>query len=248
MAAGHVAEALELAPNTLTFHFDRLRDARAGHRAPRRPLDDLRGALRDHERSARLPDRELLPGRGAGVRAGSSLQTGARQARQSLRHEESPMKRMHVHVAVDDLQQSIGFYSALFAARAVGHQDRLRQVDARRSARQFRHLDARPAGRPRSSRHSGRERRRTERDLRAAAQRRRQHHRARPDELAATPSRKNPGSTIRPASRGKRSTPPAKAPITATAAASASRALRMRSRAARRSARRARAACGCSAA
>jgi predicted enzyme related to lactoylglutathione lyase len=27
------------------------------------------------------------------------------------------MKRMHVHVAVDDLQRSIGFYSALFAAR-----------------------------------------------------------------------------------------------------------------------------------
>ena len=27
------------------------------------------------------------------------------------------MKRMHVHVAVDDLQHSIGFYSALFAAR-----------------------------------------------------------------------------------------------------------------------------------
>jgi catechol 2,3-dioxygenase-like lactoylglutathione lyase family enzyme len=27
------------------------------------------------------------------------------------------MKRMHVHVAVSDLQQSIGFYSALFAAR-----------------------------------------------------------------------------------------------------------------------------------
>jgi predicted lactoylglutathione lyase len=26
------------------------------------------------------------------------------------------MKRMHVHVAVDDLQQSIGFYAALFAA------------------------------------------------------------------------------------------------------------------------------------
>lgn len=26
------------------------------------------------------------------------------------------MKRLHVHVAVDDLQQSIGFYSALFAA------------------------------------------------------------------------------------------------------------------------------------
>jgi predicted lactoylglutathione lyase len=27
------------------------------------------------------------------------------------------MKRMHVHVAVKDLEQSIGFYSALFAAR-----------------------------------------------------------------------------------------------------------------------------------
>ena len=27
------------------------------------------------------------------------------------------MKRMHVHVAVEDLQHSIGFYSALFAAR-----------------------------------------------------------------------------------------------------------------------------------
>jgi predicted enzyme related to lactoylglutathione lyase len=27
------------------------------------------------------------------------------------------MKRMHVHVAVDDLDRSIGFYSALFAAR-----------------------------------------------------------------------------------------------------------------------------------
>src|SRR5215831_18589895 len=26
------------------------------------------------------------------------------------------MKRMHVHVAVDDLQRSIGFYSALFAS------------------------------------------------------------------------------------------------------------------------------------
>ena len=27
------------------------------------------------------------------------------------------MKRFHVHVAVDDLRQSIGFYSALFAAQ-----------------------------------------------------------------------------------------------------------------------------------
>ncbi len=41
------------------------------------------------------------------------------------------MKRFHVHVAVDDLKQSIGFYSALFAAEPVRHQDGLREVDAR---------------------------------------------------------------------------------------------------------------------
>ena len=29
------------------------------------------------------------------------------------------MKRMHVHVAVDDLNRSIGFYSALFVAEPV---------------------------------------------------------------------------------------------------------------------------------
>jgi ArsR family transcriptional regulator, arsenate/arsenite/antimonite-responsive transcriptional repressor len=45
MPAGAVAEALDLAPNTLTFHFDRLRVAGPCQRAPRRPLDDLRGAL-----------------------------------------------------------------------------------------------------------------------------------------------------------------------------------------------------------
>jgi predicted enzyme related to lactoylglutathione lyase len=29
------------------------------------------------------------------------------------------MKRMHVHVTVDDLDRSIGFYSALFAAEPL---------------------------------------------------------------------------------------------------------------------------------
>ncbi len=33
------------------------------------------------------------------------------------------MKRMHVHVAVDDLQRSIGFYSALFAAEPAVTKD-----------------------------------------------------------------------------------------------------------------------------
>src|SRR3984885_6587632 len=36
--------------------------------------------------------------------------------RQSANRREPAMKRVHVHVAVDDLKQSIGFYSALFAA------------------------------------------------------------------------------------------------------------------------------------
>ncbi len=34
------------------------------------------------------------------------------------------MKRFHVHVAVDDLKRSIGFYSALFAAERLGQTGR----------------------------------------------------------------------------------------------------------------------------
>ena len=62
---------------------------------------------------------------------------------------------------------------------------------------------------------------------------------------AATPSRKNPGSTIRPAFPGKPSSPPAKAPTMATAPANASRASRTRNRAARRSRCRPRAVLRC---
>src|SRR5262249_48304049 len=51
---------------------------------------------------------------------------------------------------------------------------------------------------------------------------------------AATPSRKNPGSTIRPASPGRRFSRPAIAPTMATAAANAPRASHTRSHAARR--------------
>ena len=56
------------------------------------------------------------------------------------------MKRLHVHVAVDDLNEAIGFYSTLFAAEPSVSR-RLRQVDARRPARQLRDLDARRQGR-----------------------------------------------------------------------------------------------------
>jgi hypothetical protein len=44
------------------------------------------------------------------------MQARTREARQGLSIGVTPMKRFHVHVAVDDLRQSIGFYSALFAA------------------------------------------------------------------------------------------------------------------------------------
>jgi catechol 2,3-dioxygenase-like lactoylglutathione lyase family enzyme len=51
------------------------------------------------------------------------------------------MKRFHVHVAVKDLEQSVRFYATLFAAEPS--RARLREVDARKSAGEFRHLAAR---------------------------------------------------------------------------------------------------------
>ena len=54
------------------------------------------------------------------------------------------MKRLHVHVAVDDLATRDRFLLGAVRRTADGRQKRLRQVDARRSARQFRDLDARP--------------------------------------------------------------------------------------------------------
>jgi catechol 2,3-dioxygenase-like lactoylglutathione lyase family enzyme len=44
------------------------------------------------------------------------MQTGA-EARKNSSLKGKTMKRLHVHVAVNDIPQSIGFYSALFAAR-----------------------------------------------------------------------------------------------------------------------------------
>ena len=68
------------------------------------------------------------------------------------------MKRLHVHVGVNDLDQSIRFYSTLFAARADRQEGRLREVDARRPARQFRDLGGRSMRRKASTpRRSGRE-------------------------------------------------------------------------------------------
>ena len=50
------------------------------------------------------------------MRACGRMQTPA-QTRQDSSLRGKTMKRLHVHVAVNDLSQSIGFYSALFAAQ-----------------------------------------------------------------------------------------------------------------------------------
>ena len=116
MPAGRVAETLGLAPNTLTFHFDRLRVA--GLVTVRRDGRSMIYAARFETMNglARLSNRKLLPRRAGSMCARGGLQTGAREAYQSLSIGSATMKRFHVHVAVDDLKQSIGFYSALFAA------------------------------------------------------------------------------------------------------------------------------------
>src|SRR5208282_5945554 len=64
----------------------------------------------------RLSHRELLRRRRP-VRPGALTAAGAcRPRRQTRASEGQRMKRLHVHVAVDDLTKSIGFYSTLFAA------------------------------------------------------------------------------------------------------------------------------------
>ena len=64
-----IAERLSLAPNTLSFHFDRLRQAGLVTVQARRPFADLCHALRNDERSARLPHGELLRRRRQRLRA-----------------------------------------------------------------------------------------------------------------------------------------------------------------------------------
>src|ERR1700730_6775851 len=70
LAAGRVAEALNLAPNMLTFHFDSLPVAGVG----------------DHERLARLSHRELLPSF-VGIVRGGSVRAGGMQAGQANTQE-----------------------------------------------------------------------------------------------------------------------------------------------------------------
>src|ERR1700743_985184 len=79
-------------------------------RAPRRALHHLFHRLRRDERVARLSHRGLLRRTPRSVRA-------ARGRRQTLLLKEPSMKRLHIHIAVDDLEKSIGFYLTLFASK-----------------------------------------------------------------------------------------------------------------------------------
>src|SRR3546814_6665977 len=72
----------------------------------------------DLECAARLSHRKLLRRRGLCPRC--RLRLGSR----SRSGKEISMKRLHVHVGVENLDQSIGFYSTLFGAEpAVVKQD-----------------------------------------------------------------------------------------------------------------------------
>ncbi len=55
------------------------------------------------------------------------------------------MKRLHVHVAVDNISTSIGFYSALFAAQPSVVKDDYAKWMLDDPQREFRNLNARPA-------------------------------------------------------------------------------------------------------
>ena len=141
------------------------------------------------------------------------------------------MKRMHVHVAVDDLKQSIDFYSALFAARpSVAKMDYAKwilddpRVNFAISTRGLQvgldHLGIQVEDNSMRS---------TRGCTKPAAT---SSSRGKP--AVVTPSPKKHGLTIHPASHGKRSSQRVKVLTMGTEAESAWRALRMRNRVARR--------------
>src|SRR6185369_10687387 len=82
----------------------------APHRRPHHPgtaapLANLSSQLWRDDRAGRLPHRELLRRRRL-----------CRPGRSHRKAKEIRVKRMHVHVGVDDLDASIRFYSTLFGA------------------------------------------------------------------------------------------------------------------------------------
>ena len=171
-------KTLKLAPNTLTFHFDRLRAA--GLVTVRREGRSMIYAARFEVMNAlhRLSHRELLPGRGASLRP-RRLQARTRQTNEGHRI----MKRMHVHVSVADIGKAVGFYSALFAAKPAVVKDDYAKWMLDDPRVNFAISTRGRSARPRSPRHAGRERRRVAGCLWAAARGRRQCDRGRQDHL-----------------------------------------------------------------
>ena len=134
------------------------------------------------------------------------------------------MKRMHVHVSVENVPNAIGFYSALFAAQpAVVKDDYAKwMLDDPRV-----NFAISTRGREPGLDHLGIQVENADElhEVYAACGRRvaRSLRRGRP--RAATQNPKNHGSTIRREFRGRRFTPPAKPRITAPASRTARRSL-----------------------
>jgi hypothetical protein len=112
VGGGRRSGEARIAPNTLSFHLDRLRHAgllsvaRQGrsliYAARYETMTNLLGYLTDN-----------CCGGGQSF-APCCLRAG--EIRPQAQEGDLEMKRLHVHVAVDDLETAIGFYSTLFAA------------------------------------------------------------------------------------------------------------------------------------
>jgi len=136
------------------------------------------------------------------------------------------VKRMHVHVSVDDITHSIGFYSALFAAPpAVVKPDYAKwMLDDPRVNFAISTRGKQPASTTSVSR--SRVRTNCRKSMHGCVkQAATSSSKDRPP--VATRSRKNRGSTIRRASRGKLFSPRGRTQTTATGAESVARGWRM---------------------
>ena len=200
MAAGEVATALGIAPNTLSFHFDRLRHAglvsvaRQGrsliYAARYETMNNLLGYLTEN----------CCGGKPGTVRA--------RRLRARRSHHGDARRRPCDEAPARPCRRRRSRHGDRLLFHAVrGHAQRgeggLRQVDAGGSARQFRHIHARRQA-P-GSNHLGiqveDESELAEVYGRLDRPAPRCWRKARPP--AATPSPKNPGSTIQPAYPGR---------------------------------------------
>ena len=135
MPAGAVADALDLAPNTLTFHFDRLRTS--GLVSVRREGRSMIYAARYEAMNGLIAFLTENCCRGAPCAPAASCEPARAETPQRSRSEHSPegspsgfdrwvatgfpkrscstrkcqessMERLHVHVVVDDIERSVG--------------------------------------------------------------------------------------------------------------------------------------------